>query len=127
VGGSGVWTLDLSAPWTALQAADSLGILDDDSVGGVTKGGSFCLEVVSGGGLEVWAGPLTGGRIAVALLNRSPGPDSISAAWADIGAEAGRSYAVRDVWAAQDRGSAVGSFATEVPSRAVVLLLLTPQ
>lgn len=32
---------------------------------------SFCLDLAGDGGLEVWAGPLTAGRWAVALFNRA--------------------------------------------------------
>ena len=47
------------------MAADAQNILSDNLVGGVTVGGEFCLDLWTGGMLEVWAGPLTGGRIAV--------------------------------------------------------------
>ena len=68
---SNVFLLDLSAAsdpskGSRIQAADTTGILDDDLVGNVAKGGTFCQDLVPGGMLEVWAGPLTGGRIAVA-------------------------------------------------------------
>ena len=109
------------------QAADHLGIIDDDLIGHVTSGGDFCLDIMTGGMLEVWAGPLVGGRIAVALFNRSPGVDTISALWADIGAGAGRAYLVRDVWAGADRGAFTGSYAATVPAHSTVFLVLSPQ
>ena len=78
--------------------------------------------------LEVWAGPLSGGRIAVALFNRSPGMDSITATWAAIGANAGQAYAVRDIWAGADRGTFTGSYtAAAVSSHAAAFLILSPQ
>ena len=128
-GGSTVFLLDLAAPSTSVQAQDTATILDDNSVGQVTVGGEFCLDLVTSGTLEVWAVPLTGGRIGVALWNRSPAPDAMLAKWSDVGAEAGRSYAVRDVWAAQEVGVHVDSYAPAQPvaAKGVVLLILTPQ
>ncbi len=76
--------------------------------------------------LETWAAPLTGGRIAVALLNRSPAPDTVTARWADIGAPAGARFSVREIWAATDHGSFVDSFSIVVGNQAVALLVLTP-
>ncbi len=121
-----MFTMDLSQPTTTVMAADHTGILDDDLVGGVSVGGDFCLDLVTGGMLEVWAGPLTGGRIAVALFNRSPGDDTITARWADIGAAAGAAYSVRDIWAAADRGSFAGSFTSKVPAHSTVYLVMSP-
>ena len=92
----------------------------------MTVGGDFCLDLVTGGMLEVWAGPLTGNRIAVALLNRSPSTDTIVALWGDIGASSGVSYVVRDVWEESDVGTFTGSYTSIVPAHASVFLVLTP-
>jgi hypothetical protein len=128
-GGSAVFLLDLSAPDTQVQAQDTAGILDDDSVGGVGRGGAFCLDLATSGALEVWAVPLAGGKIGVALWNRSPAADAMVVQWGDVGAQAGRAYAVRDVWAAQDAGIHMDSYApaAPVPAKGTVLLVLTPQ
>ena len=86
----------------------------------------MCLGLTTFGGLEVWAAPLVGGRIGVVLFNRSPQVDEITARWADIGAEAAQKYAVRDVWAAADRGSFSAKYTCQVPAHATTLLVLTP-
>jgi hypothetical protein len=79
------------------------------------SGGSrFCLartKDVRGGALEVWAGPLAGGDLVVALFNRNaPGPANITVQWADLGLQPAASMQVRDVWAHQDLGAFSGSF-----------------
>ena len=76
--------------------------------------------------LEVWAAPLSGGRIAVVLFNRSPGDDEIVANWADIGAAPGAAYDVYDIWADSDRGSFTNTYTAAVPARATAYLILTP-
>jgi hypothetical protein len=73
-GGVGTFTLNLTAAsttaGTTVLASDHLGIINDNLVGGVTIGGDFCLDLVTGGLLEVWAGPLSGDRWAISLFNR---------------------------------------------------------
>ena len=49
-GGGPTWVANLSsaaAPggWTTIRASDTTGIIDDNSVGLVTQGGAFCLDV----------------------------------------------------------------------------------
>lgn len=80
-----------------IRAGDIFEIINDDLVGGVTRGGEFCLDAVSGM-LEVWATPLQGGRIAVVCANRSPGVDHITFTAAQVGAEASQSYEMFDIW-----------------------------
>ena len=129
-GNGGMWTLDLSLPSTPVLASDSLGIIDDDLVGGVSLGGEFCLDLVTGGMLEVWATPLLGGAWGVGLFNRSPGNDTITVSWGMLPAGSPipptASFDVRDVWAAADRGSFTGQYTTSVASRSVALLILKP-
>lgn len=48
---------------------------------------------------QVWAKPLAGGEVAVALLNRGPDPLQISVSAAEAGLAAAPSYRVRDLWA----------------------------
>jgi hypothetical protein len=40
----------LGGEGSSIQAADSLGIINDNLVGGVTQGGDFCLDLVGGAG-----------------------------------------------------------------------------
>jgi len=106
-------------------AADN--IIDDNMVGNVTTGGSFCLDLNIMGGLEVWVSLLSEWRYAVALFNRSPADDFIVLQWSDLGVPDTTVFDVRDIWAAADRGSFTGSFASPVPAHGAVMLVLTPQ
>jgi hypothetical protein len=128
--GSPQWTADLGALQApaggALQYASLDTVIDDDFLGRVTVGGRFCLDLAPGGALETWAGPLAGGRWAVALWNRSPGADPITIRFADLGAPPGARFAVRDVWAAADRGVLTDAYTAQVEPLATALLVLTP-
>lgn len=108
-------------------AADAAGIIDDDLLGhiGVDTNAPYCLDVSTMGNLEVWAGPLTAGRIAVAMFNRSPQNDIMTADWSDIGAASpDTAYVVRDVWAGMDVGTWTGKYSAPVPAHGVVFLIL---
>ena len=99
----------------------------NDNVGGVADAaGEQCLDVTADGTTEVWAGPLTGGRWAVALFNRLTVSAQITAHWAAFNVSSSASFAVRDVWAAADKGSATGSYSATVPAQAVSYVVLTP-
>jgi alpha-galactosidase len=78
------------------------------------------------GDLEVWSKQLADGGRAVALLNRSDKPATISADWQDVGYPAQVSANVRDLWAHKDLGAKSGSYSTEVPSHGVVLVTVRP-
>ena len=112
----------------AWAARDGGAILDDDHVGTTraTPAADYCAEaVLSSGNLETWVAPLAGGRYAVALLNRSPAPEELTATWRALGLRG--TYAVRDVWAGRDAGDFAGSYAATVPGKGVALLVLAPR
>ncbi|RAL49166.1 hypothetical protein DM860_017196 [Cuscuta australis] len=50
------------------------------------------------GDIEIWAGPLSGYRVAVVLLNRGPIRYPITAEWDDIGIPLKSTVVVRDLW-----------------------------
>ncbi|OMO65116.1 Glycoside hydrolase, clan GH-D [Corchorus olitorius] len=50
------------------------------------------------GGLEIWAGPLSRGRLVVVLWNRSHSRKPISFGWREIGLHPLRPCLVRDLW-----------------------------
>jgi hypothetical protein len=126
-GSSYSWVMDLAAPGgTSVRADDNTTILNDNLVGGVTRGGDYCLQLSTGGLLEVWVGPLSLGRFAVALFNRSPGPDSITLHWRDLNQTSGTAFTVRDIWAEADLGSFSTDFARPVAAHAAAFLVLTP-
>lgn len=47
---------------------------------------------------QIWAGPLSGYRVAVVLLNRGPWKISITANWDDIGIPPKSAVEARDLW-----------------------------
>ncbi|KAE8719831.1 Alpha-galactosidase [Hibiscus syriacus] len=55
-------------------------------------------KIRSNGGLEVWAGPLSGKRVVVVLWNRSQSRALISVGWREIGLSPSGRVAVRDLW-----------------------------
>ena len=125
----------LSPAGTRIQASDTTGIINDDLVGNVTLGGTFCLALRTAGMLETWVVPLAGGAWAAALVNRSPSPASMTLTWADLRAWAPQGYsvpdttglAVRDVWAGTAEGVHTGSYTgPPVPAHGVSLLTLAP-
>lgn len=123
------WVLDypsfVNGSGSSIQAAAN-DIANDNQVGNVTIGGDFCLDLSTMGNLEVWAGPLTGGRYAVALSNRSPGDDTITLAWEMMGVPAGASFSVFDIWQDVTVGTFTGAYTTPVVSHGVAFLVLTP-
>jgi hypothetical protein len=128
-GAGSVWALDLAAaqaPAGTRIAATDGGLLDDDLVGGVTRGGDFCLDLVTSGTLEVWAAPLAGGRFALGLFNRSPAPDTISVTWPMFNASAAATFALKDVWAGASLGPHVGGYQATVGAHATLYLIATP-
>jgi alpha-galactosidase len=78
------------------------------------------------GDLEVWSKQLADGGRAVALLNRSDKPATISADWRDIGYPATLPAAIRDLWAHKDLAQHTGSYSAEVPSHGIVMVTVTP-
>jgi hypothetical protein len=114
-----------TAGGTLRAAAHAL--TDDDAVGGTFRSTApFCLDVGADGNLEVWAGPLSGGRFAVSLFNRAAVTATITADFASFNASTTTAYAVHDIWENADRGSFTASFSASVPSDAVVYVILSP-
>jgi hypothetical protein len=118
----------LQSTHTIRVAAGTAAVLDDDCVGGVTTlpAEDFCLDVVNAGQLETWAGPLSNGRFAVGLFNRSPAAAPISASWTSFNASATATFDIKDVWSGKDLGSFTGSYTTTVQPQGVAYLILTP-
>jgi alpha-galactosidase len=77
--------------------------------------------------VEIWAGDLDGGDIAVVLLNRSPESKTVTAQFQDIGISGPGGVHVRDVWKHEDwKEIQHQSLTATVPSHDVVALRLTP-
>lgn len=49
--------------------------------------------------LQVWAGPLSRGRLVVVMWNRSNARAAISVAWREVGIPPLKPVIVRDLWA----------------------------
>ncbi|WVZ20772.1 hypothetical protein V8G54_008094 [Vigna mungo] len=77
--------------------------------------------------LRVWAGPLSGNRLAVAFWNRCSKVATITASWEALGLESGIRVSVRDLWqhklVAED---AVSSFSAGVDIHDCQLYIFTP-
>jgi hypothetical protein len=81
-------------------------------------------KVSDSNGLQVYSKVLSGtGRRAVLLLNRGTAAATITVKFTDIGL--GATVSVRDIWAAKDLGEKATSYATSVPAKDSVLLLVT--
>ncbi len=78
----------------------------------------------NGGGLQVWAKPVTGGT-AVALLNLFGTAATISVNWSAFGLQPNETAAVRDLWAHADLGEFTGTFSANVPSHGVIMVIVS--
>ena len=76
------------------------------------------------GPLEVWAKPLSGGDVAVGLVNQTTSPTHVTVKLEDVGVS-GEAQA-RDLWEHKDLGAVHGSYTAVVPGHGVVMLRLRP-
>lgn len=74
------------------------------------------------GALEIWAKPLSNGKVAVGLFNRSLEAAPMTLKLADVGAKAGAK--ARDLWAHKDLGALKESYTATVPAHGVMFLRL---
>jgi alpha-galactosidase len=84
------------------------------------KLGKQGFRVSKDGRTEVWAKPLEGGDMAVALFNRGDKAELMLAKWFDLGLNG--KHMVRDLWAHADRGKIKDLFEAEVYPHGVVML-----
>src|SRR5271170_4760292 len=73
--------------------------------------------------LDVWTKPLSNGRVAVGLFNRSWGDRDVSVDLAEIGFKNGAN--LRDVWSQKNLGLRSGVYTATVPRRGVALLIVS--
>ncbi|XP_059301319.1 alpha-galactosidase 3 isoform X1 [Lycium ferocissimum] len=77
---------------------------------------------------QVWAGPLSGNRLAMVLWNRCSKAATITAKWGAIGLEPSISVSVRDLWKHEAVSeNTVGSFTARVDAHGCEMYILTPQ
>ena len=91
--------------------------IDQDSLG---KQGD---RLYQSGDLDVWTKPLSGGRVAVGLFNRSWDNRDVSVDLAEIGFKNGAN--LRDVWKGTDLGRHTGVFTDTIPKHGVTLLIVS--
>ena len=99
-----------------LMNKDAIAI-DQDSLG---KQGDRLYE---SGDLEVWTKPLSGGRVAVGLFNRSWSLRDVSVDLAEIGFKSGGN--LRDVWKQKDLGHRAGVYKETLPKHGATLLIVS--
>eukprot|EP00249_Psilotum_nudum_P008985 c21637_g3_i1 orf=603-1859(+) len=110
--------------------SDTIAILGEKEVIAVNQDslGVQGSKVSSQGNLEVWAGALSGNRVAVVLWNRGGSAADITANWGDIGLKSSTVVKVRDLWEHQDWPSSYEGSLTvsSVCSHCVSMLVLSP-
>ncbi|KAJ4720215.1 Alpha-galactosidase [Melia azedarach] len=78
--------------------------------------------------LQVWAGPLSGQRLVVALWNRCSKAATITAPWGVLGLESSTSVSVRDLWQHKEvTADVVASFGARVDAHDCHMYIFTPQ
>jgi alpha-galactosidase len=75
------------------------------------------------GDLDVWTKPLSGGRVAVGLFNRSWSTRDVSVDLGEIGFKSGGS--VRDVWKQENLGRRSGVFTSRIQKHGVTLIVVS--
>ena len=110
---------DMTAATRAVLTNREMIAVDQDPLG---RQGTKVAE--DSAGLQVYQKVLSGnGRRAVVLLNRTGSAASMTVRWSSAGLTG--PAAVRDVWAATDRGSFASGYTTSVPAGEAVLLTIT--
>ncbi|XP_057459299.1 alpha-galactosidase-like isoform X2 [Actinidia eriantha] len=83
-------------------------------------------KVKKNGELEIWAGPLSGNRVAVILWNRGSLVATITVNWSDIGLKPTTVVNARDLWAHSTQRSVKGKLSAKVESHDCKMYVLTP-
>jgi len=122
------WKLDLSNPNVPTQIKSaSNNHIDDNLIGTVTSSAEeWCLGLVTGGMLEVWAAPLVDAKYAVVLFNRSPAEDSIILRWSDLGVSDSLKFSIRSIWDSATLGVFSSQLSMNVSAHSTAFLILTP-
>lgn len=79
------------------------------------------------GSYQVWAGPLSGQRMAVVLWNRGSKAATITAKWAVLGLESSIRVSIKDLWKHKlVSDNSVASFSVRVEAHACEMYVFTP-
>ncbi|VAI17064.1 unnamed protein product [Triticum turgidum subsp. durum] len=84
-------------------------------------------KVQQDGDLEVWAGRLSRGRVALVLWNRGPAEASITASWSNIGLNQSAVVDAHDLWTDEVTSSMQGNLTNKMDSHACKMYVLTPK
>lgn len=77
---------------------------------------------------QVWAGPLSGNRLVVALWNRCSSATTITAEWNVLGLQSSIEVSVRDLWQHKEVAKdVVASFSTQIDAHDCAIYIFTPQ
>ncbi|KAJ6831627.1 alpha-galactosidase 3 [Iris pallida] len=77
---------------------------------------------------QVWAGPLSGGRLVVNLWNRCSKPVTVAAKWEVLGLDASTSVSVRDLWKHKNIAENVaGTLESQVDAHDCKMYIITPK
>ncbi|MGB2867747.1 MAG: glycoside hydrolase family 27 protein [Bacteroidota bacterium] len=94
--------------------------IDQDSLG---KQG---YRVFRNDGLDAWKKPLSGKRVAIALLNRNSTTRTMKASWQSLELNPGTPYRVRDVWKHTSLGQADSTLSTDLQPHDCKVFVLSP-
>ncbi|MGH9598260.1 MAG: glycoside hydrolase family 27 protein [Terracidiphilus sp.] len=108
-------------------SADQLAVLTNREVIAVDRdpAGIQGRRISQTGPMEVWAKPLSRGRMAVGLINAGQAPFPITVNFREIGYS--RPVRVRDLWEKKDLGVFKGSYTATVAKHGVVLIEIQRQ
>ncbi|GAV62369.1 Melibiase domain-containing protein [Cephalotus follicularis] len=103
-------------------------LLSNKEVIGVSqdKLGAQGKKVKKDGDLEVWAGPLSGNRVATILWNRGSSRANITAYWYDLALKSSTLVDARDLWAHSNQSSVQDHLSAQVEPHACKMYILTP-
>ena len=124
----------VSAPMTvgSYWPANVLNLLTNSEVLSVHQDpGAICASIAWSNNLaEVWTKPLGGagsGSTAIALVNLASTNQTLQVNWSMLGASAGESLTIRDLWNRNTLGSYTNSWSTLVSANSVQLYRATAQ
>ena len=103
---------------------ETLGILTNPEVIAIDQDplGKQGRRIRKQGEVEIWLRPLTGGAVAIAILNLGTGDASITTRWEDVGIPDVQS--VRDLWARHDLPRDSAGYSAIVKAHGAVLIRL---
>lgn len=111
-----------------LRGADpfTLSLITNDEVIDLNQDelGAAAAKIQGGEDWACWARPLSGGSVAVAMVNLSPYEQNVLFCLKKAGMEG--TWRVRDLWRQQDEGNATVGYRVSVPGHATHLVRFTP-